>query len=48
MAKELEAKTPLRRVGHPEEVAKVVRFLLSDNASYITGACISVDGGLTV
>lgn len=48
MAKEPEAKTPLRRVGHLEEVAKVVRFLLSDDASYITGACITVDGGLTV
>jgi len=44
----LQAKTPLRRVGTPEEVANVVRFLLSDDASYITGASIVVDGGLTV
>ncbi|MGN7968788.1 SDR family oxidoreductase [Microbacterium sp. 22296] len=38
---------PLRRMAQPHEVASVVRFLLSDDASYITGQIISVDGGLT-
>jgi 3-oxoacyl-[acyl-carrier protein] reductase len=35
---------PMGRVGLPEEVAKVVRFLCSDEASYITGQVISVNG----
>lgn len=38
---------PLRRVAQPEEIAEVVRFLLSDAASYVTGASIPVDGGAT-
>jgi 3-oxoacyl-[acyl-carrier protein] reductase len=37
---------PMARIGRPEEVAKVVRFLCSEDASYITGAVISVDGGM--
>ncbi|MBX6765846.1 MAG: 3-oxoacyl-[acyl-carrier-protein] reductase [Actinomadura rubrobrunea] len=37
---------PLGRVARPEEVAKTVRFLASDDAAYITGAVIPVDGGL--
>lgn len=39
-------KIPQRRLGKPEEVARVVRFLLEDDASYITGAVYSVNGGL--
>jgi acetoacetyl-CoA reductase len=39
-------KIPQRRLGKPEEVARVVRFLLEDEASYITGAVYSVNGGL--
>jgi NAD(P)-dependent dehydrogenase (short-subunit alcohol dehydrogenase family) len=37
----------LGRIGNPEEVASVVRFLVSDDASYVTGASLLVDGGLT-
>ena len=42
-----EAKTPLGRVGVPEDVAPVVLFLCSDDARYITGTGIVVDGGTT-
>ena len=38
---------PLARVGQPEEVAAAALFLVSARASYITGACLPVDGGLT-
>ena len=41
------AKTPLGRLGSPEEVARCVRFLASPAASYVTGATLVVDGGLT-
>ena len=37
---------PMARIGQPEEVAKVVRFLCSEDASYITGQTISVNGGM--
>ncbi|MCO5995573.1 SDR family NAD(P)-dependent oxidoreductase [Actinoallomurus rhizosphaericola] len=40
-------ETPLGRTGAPEEVAAVIAFLLSDESSFITGADIPVDGGLT-
>ncbi len=39
--------TPLRRPGTPEEIAAVVAFLLSDDAAYMTGEVVSVDGGAT-
>ena len=43
----LEARTPLLRLAQPEDIAKVVRFLLSDEAAFVTGASLVVDGGLT-
>jgi NAD(P)-dependent dehydrogenase (short-subunit alcohol dehydrogenase family) len=36
---------PLGRVGQPEEVAELVRFLAGPESSWITGQCIAVDGG---
>ena len=42
------ARYPMGRVGTPEEVASVVRFLCSDEARYVNGACITVDGGESV
>ncbi len=41
-------QTPLSRLGRPEEVAGVVKFLASDNAGYITGQTIVIDGGLSM
>jgi len=40
-------QTPLQRPARPEEVSSVVRFLMSEEASYVNGAVIPVDGGLT-
>jgi len=37
---------PMQRLGRPEEVANVVAFLASECASYMTGACVTVDGGV--
>jgi len=45
---EMAAKVPCGRLGLPEEVANVFAFLASDEASYINGAVISVDGGMTL
>jgi len=45
---ELIEATPLKRIGQPEDMAKVVYFLLSEDADFITGQTISVSGGLSM
>jgi NAD(P)-dependent dehydrogenase (short-subunit alcohol dehydrogenase family) len=45
--REIEQRTPLGRVAEPAEVAKAVRFLLCDEAAYVTGTQLVVDGGMT-
>jgi 3-oxoacyl-[acyl-carrier protein] reductase len=44
---DLAKAIPARRVGSPEEVAACIRFLASDDASYVTGTTLTVDGGLS-
>lgn len=46
--KTMEEKVPLGRLGQPEEIASAYLFLASDEAAYINGATLSVDGGITV
>lgn len=43
----LKEKSALERHGAPEEVAYLAGFLSSDKASFITGACVNIDGGYT-
>jgi len=40
-------QTPMNRPGKPEEIANAALFLLSDEASFVTGAALPVDGGAT-
>ena len=47
IAENLLEHVPARRAGTPEDVAECVRFLASDGAGYVTGVCLTVDGGLT-
>lgn len=44
---QLEGRTPLQRVSTPDEVARPIRFLLSEESSFITGTHLTIDGGLT-
>jgi len=44
----MKALIPLNRLGEPSDVARAVRFLLSDEASYITGQILTVDGGMVM
>ena len=44
----LNLRTPLRRYGTPEEIAQIASFLASDAASYLNGAIIAADGGITI
>lgn len=46
-AKALIDKTPMRRFGRPDEIAAAAAFLASDDASFVTGATLAVDGGMT-
>ncbi len=45
-AKERKKAIPMRRFGRPEEVAAAVFFLASQDAAYITGAALKIDGGI--
>ena len=44
----INAQIPLKRMGTPKEVAKVVRFLASEDSSYVTGQVINIDGGMVM
>jgi NAD(P)-dependent dehydrogenase (short-subunit alcohol dehydrogenase family) len=44
---QLEERTPLKRLSTPDEIARPIRFLLSDEASFVTGTYLTIDGGLT-
>jgi NAD(P)-dependent dehydrogenase (short-subunit alcohol dehydrogenase family) len=48
MTEHMAAKTPLARVGAPEDIADVVVFLSSELARFVTGQNIVVDGGMTL
>ena len=43
---EILKRIPMRRLGQPEEVARLVAFLAGDEAAYITGQVIGINGGL--
>lgn len=45
---ELRSKTPLKRMGEPKDIAAAFAYLASDDAAYVTGHVLSVDGGLTI
>ncbi len=45
---EVAAGYPMQRLGRPEDIASVVAFLLSEDAAWLTGQCLTIDGGLTL
>jgi len=45
---EIISRTPMKRIGNPEDVAAAVAFLCMPSAAYITGQCLAVDGGFTI
>jgi 3-oxoacyl-[acyl-carrier protein] reductase len=46
--KMMVSRIPLRRMGNPEDVANAFLFLASEEASYISGTTLSVDGGMVI
>lgn len=48
LAEAIQSRIPLKRFGQPDEVAKLVAFLASDDASFITGSEYNIDGGMNV
>lgn len=46
--KELIDEIPIKRIGMPDDIAKAVKFLISDNAKYITGQVIGINGGMII
>jgi NAD(P)-dependent dehydrogenase (short-subunit alcohol dehydrogenase family) len=44
----IEARIPARRLGQPEEIARVVRFLCSEENTYLTGQVLTIDGGFSI
>ena len=47
MRAELRARQPIGRLGEPQEVASLVRYLASDEAAFVNGSCVTIDGGWT-
>ena len=46
--KELIDEIPIKRIGTPDDIAKAVKFLISDNAKYITGQILGINGGMVI
>ncbi|MEN7529027.1 SDR family oxidoreductase [Cupriavidus sp. DL-D2] len=44
----LAGMSPLKRVGQPSEIAGLIVYLVGDDAGYVTGTSITIDGGLTL
>jgi 3-oxoacyl-[acyl-carrier protein] reductase len=48
VVEQMKSKVPVGRLGSPEDIANAYLFLSSDEASYINGTVLSVDGGMTI